>query len=160
MARGLRALGIGKGDVCALNSETRAEFYLADLGIMTNGSVAAALYASYPPAELLATIARSGARVLFVETPKMLETLRAAPVEHFILLTGKAEGALTLHELCERGRSPAPFESETKAEDNAILYLTSGATGATSKWDRPCCPLDRTTGPSRFCPPRTSRSAS
>ena len=34
IAAGLRALGIGKGDIVALNSETRLEFYLADLGIV------------------------------------------------------------------------------------------------------------------------------
>ena len=50
IAAGLRALGIGKGDIVALNSETRLEFYLADLGIVTNGSVAAAMYPSYPAA--------------------------------------------------------------------------------------------------------------
>ena len=49
-------LGIGKGDVVALNSETRLEFYLADLGIMTNGSIAAAMYPSYPPTDLVRTI--------------------------------------------------------------------------------------------------------
>ena len=37
-----------KGDIVALYAETRAEFYLADLGIMSNGSIAAALYTSYP----------------------------------------------------------------------------------------------------------------
>ncbi len=31
IACGLRQLGIGKGDTVALHSETRAEFYLADL---------------------------------------------------------------------------------------------------------------------------------
>jgi long-chain acyl-CoA synthetase len=46
IAAGLRSLGIAKGDVVALNSETRLEFYLADLGIMANGSIAAALYLS------------------------------------------------------------------------------------------------------------------
>src|SRR5579862_6564138 len=56
VAAGLKAHGIGKGDHVALCSETRAEFYLADLGILNNGSVAAALYPSYPPAELLKTI--------------------------------------------------------------------------------------------------------
>src|SRR6266850_8190667 len=56
IAAGLRALGIRKGDIVALDSETRAEFYLSDLGIMANGSVAAALYPSYPPNELIRTI--------------------------------------------------------------------------------------------------------
>ena len=137
IAAGLHALGVRKGEVCALNSETRAEFYLADLGIMTNGSVAAALYSNYPPADLLATIAKSGAKVLFAETPKIFQTLRTAQVEHFILLTGEAEGALSLDRLMALGqgalsRDPGlgeRFEQDTKPADDAILYLTSGATG-------------------------------
>src|ERR1700693_2580908 len=48
IACGLRRLGIGRGEVVAIHAETRAEFYLADLGIMTNGSIAAALYTTYP----------------------------------------------------------------------------------------------------------------
>lgn len=137
IAAGLHALGLQKGDVCAINSETRAEFYLADLGIMTNGCVAAALYSNYPTADLIATIQKSGAKALFVESPKMLEALRTAPVEHFILLTGEAEGALSLDALSTQGREAlardatllAALETATTPEDNAILYLTSGATG-------------------------------
>src|SRR5437764_1084076 len=48
IAMGLRALGIGKGDIVTIYSETRAEFYLADVGVMSNGSISAALYTSYP----------------------------------------------------------------------------------------------------------------
>ncbi len=137
IAAGLHTLGLRKDDVCALNSETRAEFYLADLGIMANGCVAAALYSNYPAPDLIATIQKSGAKALFVETPKMLEALRAAPVQHFILLTGEAEGALSLDALSAMGREAlerdpallATLESGTAPEDNAILYLTSGATG-------------------------------
>ena len=40
----------------ALHSETRAEFYLADMGIMTAGCQAAALYTSYTAAELVQTL--------------------------------------------------------------------------------------------------------
>ena len=46
IACGLRAMGVQPGDIVALGSETRAEFYLTDLAIMTNGSTAAALYAN------------------------------------------------------------------------------------------------------------------
>src|SRR5215470_10784603 len=53
IAVGLHRLGIQKGDVVALNSETRAEFYLADFAIMGCGAISAALYTSYPPAELV-----------------------------------------------------------------------------------------------------------
>lgn len=74
IAAGLRTLGIRKGNVVALDSETRLEFYLADLGIMANGSIAAALYPSYPPKELVRTIQACDAKALFAEDPKTLES--------------------------------------------------------------------------------------
>ena len=137
IAAGLRELGIAKGDVVALNSETRLEFYLADLGILTNGSIAAAMYPSYPAADLVRTVETAGARAVFVEDPKTLGPLRRATVEHWILLTGEAEGAITLKALRERGRDAlakdpallAHLLNSVAASDTAILYLTSGATG-------------------------------
>ncbi len=137
IAAGLRSLGIQRGDIVALNSETRAEFYLADLGTMTNGSMAAALYPNYPVKDLIRTIAGCDAKALFVENAKMFGQLREAPVKHFFLLTGEAEGALSLEQLRRRGRDavdadPALFPgilNEVQVSDPAILYLTSGATG-------------------------------
>ena len=137
IAAGLRSLGIGKGDVVALNSETRLEFYISDLGIMANGSVAAALYPSYPPKDLIRTLTTAGAKAAFVEDPKTLETLRDAPVQHWFLLTGQASGAITLDELRAKGRAEmtrdplflSRLKTEVKPSDTAILYLTSGATG-------------------------------
>ena len=137
IAAGLRALGMGKGDVVALNSETRLEFYLADLGILANGSIAAAMYPSYPAPDLVRTIKASGARAVFVEDAKTLEPLRGAAVEHWILLTGEAEGAITLEALRGLGRESLAGDAELLARilggvvpaDTAILYLTSGATG-------------------------------
>src|ERR1700733_4800394 len=104
IAAGLHELGLGKGDHIALCSETRAEFYLADQGILMNGSVAAALYPSYPPEELKRTIENADAKALFVEDAKMFGKLKDAPVNHFILLTGEAEGALSLAALRNMGR--------------------------------------------------------
>ncbi|MEO8370555.1 MAG: AMP-dependent synthetase/ligase [Candidatus Solibacter sp.] len=137
IAAGLRSLGIGKGDVVALNSETRMEFYLADLGIVSNGSVAAAMYPSYPAPDLIRTIATAGAVAVFVEDPKTLKPLRSAPVKHWILLTGAAESAMTLEDLRRAGREAlaadgglfARIRAEVSPSDMAILYLTSGATG-------------------------------
>ena len=137
IAAGLHALGLRKGDVVALNSETRLEFYLADLGVMTNGSIAAAMYPSYPPKDLVRTIENAGAKAVFVEDPKTLKTLRDAPVRLWILLTGEAEGALTLDALRAQGREAmardpqlvARLAAEVHPDDTAILYLTSGATG-------------------------------
>ena len=44
IAAGLRALGVEKGQVVVLDSETRLEFYLADLGILACGAIAALIY--------------------------------------------------------------------------------------------------------------------
>ena len=78
IAAGLRALGLANGEHAAICSETRAEFYLADQGILANGSVAAALYPSYPADELIRIIAKSDAKILFVEDPKTLAKLKGA----------------------------------------------------------------------------------
>lgn len=141
IAAGLRMLGVGKGDVVALNSETRLEFYLADLGILTNGSIAAAMYPSYPAADLVRTIQTTQARAVFVEDPKTLKTLRnaagALEAVHWILFTGEAAGALTLDQVRARGRESlavdpgllARIRAAVSPSDMAILYLTSGATG-------------------------------
>src|ERR1700719_4269966 len=75
IACGLRSLGIAKGDVVALHVETRAEFYLADLGIMANGSIAAALYTTYPLPDQIGNLRASDARAVFVEDPKSMKAL-------------------------------------------------------------------------------------
>jgi long-chain acyl-CoA synthetase len=129
IAAGLRELGVGKGDHIALCSETRAEFYLADQGILMNGSVAAALYPSYPPEELKRTIEMADAKALFVEDPKTFAKLKEATVAHFILLTGEAVGAHSLETLRKLGREVGRRDAGVVPGDNAILYLTSGATG-------------------------------
>jgi long-chain acyl-CoA synthetase len=142
IACGLRKLGIGKGEVVAIHAETRAEFYLADLGIMANGSIAGALYTTYPVPDQVGNLRASNARAVFVEDPKSMQALIEAagqsplPVQ-WILLTGQAENTLTLESLRTEGRKlladdPQAFEklqAEIQPQDLAILYLTSGATG-------------------------------
>lgn len=142
IACGLRELGIGKGDTVALHSETRAEFYLADLGVLANGSVAAALYTTYPFADQAKNVRSSHAKAAFMEDPKSMRALIEAGGETlsgllWILLTGETEGAITLEELRAKGRAslkrdPRAFDkirAEVRPEDPAVLYLTSGATG-------------------------------
>jgi long-chain acyl-CoA synthetase len=142
IACGLRQLGIEKGDTVALHSETRAEFYLADLGVLANGSIAAALYTTYPFAEQVSKIKASRAKAIFVEDPKTMRALigeggDAVKELHWILLTGEAENAMTLEQLRASGREMLKrdvraFEkisAEVREDDPAILYLTSGATG-------------------------------
>jgi long-chain acyl-CoA synthetase len=143
-ALGLGALGLKKGGLVCMLSETRAEFYLADLGIMAAGGISAALYTAYPMPEMARNIQAASPEFLMVENPKTLAALTAAMQEqgqslppHVILLTGEAEGAMTFAGLQKAGhdaeeRDPFAFErirAEVHPEDPAILYLTSGATG-------------------------------
>ena len=141
IAVGLRRLGLGQGDVVALYSETRAEFYLADVGILSSGSIAAALYTTYPLPEQIGNLRATDAKAVFVENPETLKALLAAAGDplplRWILLTGEADGAMTLEQLRADGRKalaedPKAFEAiraGVRPQDPALLYLTSGATG-------------------------------
>jgi len=142
VACGLHALGVQPGEIVALQSETRAEFYFADLGVMAMGAVAAALYTSYPIPDQIKNLRNAGAKVMFVEDPKMMAALVNAmkdqplPLE-FILLTGSVPGVKTLEDIRRAGRQAlsedpelfAKLSARIQPDDPAILYLTSGATG-------------------------------
>src|SRR5579884_592608 len=144
IALGLIALGLKKGEIVCILSETRAEFYLVDLGIMGAGGVAAALYTAYPMPDLAKNIHDAEPRFLFVEDARTLAALSKA-VEargemmpaHVILMTGEEAGTISLAKLQEMGRDALKADPEffsklketISPEDPAILYLTSGATG-------------------------------
>jgi long-chain acyl-CoA synthetase len=141
IAVGLHEHGIGKGDVVALGSETRAEFYLADIGVMSAGATAAAMYTSSLAVDQVKTLEVCGAKMAMLESPKYWNALLAAGAERlnvkWVLLTGKADGLLTLADIRRAGsaamqRDSGLFErlqSQYSSRDTAILYLTSGATG-------------------------------
>jgi long-chain acyl-CoA synthetase len=144
IALGLISLGLQKGEIVCILSETRAEFYLVDLGIMAAGGVAAALYTAYPMPDLAKNVHDAEPRFLFVEDAKTLAALgkaiqdRGEPLPaRVIMMTGEQAGAMSLADLQERGREfhkrdPEAFAKVQQAispDDAAILYLTSGATG-------------------------------
>ena len=141
IAAGLRARGIRKGDIVGIASETRAEFYLTDLGVMTSGAVSAAVYTSLAPADQVRTLRNCDPRLIFVEDAKAMKTLFAAGAGEigvpWVLLSGEGDNAMTLEQLRDLGlkatiADPGLLErikSEVKPDDHAILYLTSGATG-------------------------------
>jgi long-chain acyl-CoA synthetase len=141
LALGLYSLGMRKGDIACILSETRAEFYLVDLAIMGIGGISAALYTSYPIREQVQSIKIIDPQFLFLENPKTLKALLAEYdtrlPKHTILLSGDAEGALSLATVRELGRELQArdsdaftrIHSEVAPHDPAILYLTSGATG-------------------------------
>jgi long-chain acyl-CoA synthetase len=131
IAVGIRELGVPKGGMVALQSETRAEFYLTDIGIMTSGAISAALYTSLPYADQAKTLRASDAKVVFVENEKVMKALQSAePLDvQWILLTDDSVRSLGERKMRE---DPGVFErirAEVGESDIAVLYMTSGATG-------------------------------
>jgi long-chain acyl-CoA synthetase len=133
IAVGVRELGVPKGGMVALQSETRAEFYLTDIGIMTSGAIAAALYTSLPYVDQVKTLRASDATVVFVENEKVMRALQGADGEplnvQWVLLTDDSVRALGEKKMRE---DPGAFErirAEVSESDIAVLYMTSGATG-------------------------------
>lgn len=145
IALGLRRLGLKDGEIACILSETRAEFYIADLAVMGGGGVAGALYTAYPVPELARNIIAIQPRFLFVEDGKLWQELAAAvrtqggalPPEVIVMTGPAAEGARALADVQALGRqaladNPNEFtqvQDEISPSDPAILYLTSGATG-------------------------------
>ena len=141
-ACGLRAAGFSHGDIIAIAADTSAPFYFADMAVVTAGCVAAAVYLSYPPEDQVRTIRECDAKAVIADSPETIVKLQAAAGDaalevQWFLLEGQAEEAISFDALRESGREAmeqdpqffACIESEVKAEDYAILYLTSGATG-------------------------------
>ena len=147
-ALGLSTIGARKGSMIALQAETRAEFYFADLGVMAAGAVAAALYTSVPFADQARAIQFCDCKIALVENARAYRGLAGALGEaareiQWILLTGEAQEAgtspqsiMTLAELWEAGRKlaedPEAFNrlrAQYTDGDLAVLYMTSGATG-------------------------------
>jgi long-chain acyl-CoA synthetase len=139
MARGLIAIGIEPGDRVALLSDTRPEWTLADCATLAAGAVVVPIYQTNSPAECQYILEHSGARLVFCEDEHQLakvERVRAAcpSLEHVVLLTGSAPGALSLGELIQGGAAADRDVLDrrlnaVRPEDPATIVYTSGTTG-------------------------------
>jgi len=131
IAVGIRELGVKKGGMVALQSETRAEFYLTDIGIMTAGAISAALYTSLPYADQMKTLRDSDATVVFVENEKVLKALQCEGLldVQWILLTDDSVRAAGERKMRQDPRVFERIRAEVAESDIAVLYMTSGATG-------------------------------
>ena len=139
IARGLIALGIERGDRIAILSNTRPEWTIADAGVMCAGAATAPVYHTNSPDECEYVLAHSESRLVFCEDPDQLAKVaqvreRCPQLEHTVLLTGEAAGALTLEQLCAHGDDvdPAAVDervASVRPSDPATLVYTSGTTG-------------------------------
>src|SRR5260370_13150023 len=78
MARGLRALGIRRGDRVGLVAENRPEWTIADLAIMAAGAITVPAYTTHGVDDFRHLLANSGARAVIVSTAALAHRVMPA----------------------------------------------------------------------------------
>lgn len=144
VARGLRALGLKRGDRVALVSENRPEWAIADLAIMSAGAITVPAYTTHTVEDHRYLLGNSGARIVIVSTPALARRVlpaadQAEDVTHVVTIEAPERGqasnveVVTLAELGARGRSAggdvAGWVEELAQDDLACLIYTSGTGG-------------------------------
>ncbi|MGW5875874.1 AMP-dependent synthetase/ligase [Nocardiopsis terrae] len=146
MALGLHSLGVTSQARCAIASDTRVEWILADLAILCAGGASTTIYPSSPPPDCAYIVSDSGSMVAFAENDEQVAKLMgqrgAMPgLSRVIAFEGDAGGdddwVMSLAELEARGAELHAEEPElfgeliasVKPDHLATLIYTSGTTG-------------------------------
>ena len=144
LARGLRALGLQRGDRVGLVSENRPEWVIADLAIISAGGVTVPAYTTHTVEDHRYLLANSGARAVIVSTSALAQRVLPAAdqvdtVGHVITMETVARGqvshteVLPFDEVMARGRQAGgaveEWIGELGHEDLACLIYTSGTGG-------------------------------
>lgn len=134
IARGLAAVGVGRGDTVSYLMGNRPEFFPADLAAMHLGAACLSVYQTLPAADIGWAIQDSGASVLFTETsllPLALEARKRAPGTLVVVIDGEHPDTVSLQQLIAGGMPDFDFENSWRAvtqDDVALLVYTSGTT--------------------------------
>ena len=145
LARGLKSLGVERGDRVLLVSQNRPEWLIADVAIMAAGAITVPGYVTNTEADHRYLIENSGAKAAIVSTEKLVERVLPAAVKAGTL---KSIVAIEKHEIeqdigvnlhlwediLETGAARHENiveEAETfKRSDTACIIYTSGTGGA------------------------------
>lgn len=144
LARGLRALGLRRGDRIGLVAENRPEWVIADLAIVSAGAISVPAYTTHTVEDHRYLLANSGARAVIVSTAALAQRVLPAAdqvddVEHVIVIEPLIGGqvsqtdVLRLDEVVACGREAAgdvaAWIAEIGPDDLACLIYTSGTGG-------------------------------
>ncbi len=143
MALGLVALGLSPGERVAVLSETRLEWFEADLAILSAGLISVPIYPTLTENTVEYILKDSGARAIFVSGPQQAAKLdrfrRETPSFPVIVFDDAAqvEGAMGLEGLRAKGRPLDQAEPDlyrrradaVQPDDTATIIYTSGTTG-------------------------------
>jgi long-chain acyl-CoA synthetase len=147
IAGGLRAYGIGREDRVAILANTRVEWILIDLGILSAGGATTTVYPSTTAEDTAFILADSATKIVFVEDASQLAKVKKekgslpeltrAVDQHGAPEAGDASWVVTLAQLEEKGQAwlaehPRGIEEIVggiEPEHLATLIYTSGTTG-------------------------------
>ncbi len=140
LANALKALDLLPGDRVMLVSENRPEWCIADLAIMAAGCISVPTYTTNTERDHLHIIENSGARAVFVSSPKLAKTLVPAALRSsacravigFEPLRIGQSGAIGFHQMADliAEHPPAQLVTDFQRDDLACLIYTSGTGGA------------------------------
>lgn len=142
---GLLALGVEKGERVGIVSETRREWALADMAILSAGGITVGVYPTETAQNTAYILKHSECRFVFIENRKQYEKILSVKDElpelkKLILITPERirdERVITLDELKEIGErffneNQKVYEerwNSVKLDDIATIVYTSGTTG-------------------------------
>src|SRR5690606_38702763 len=149
LSLGLSCCGVGKGDRVAILSETRTEWLLTDLAILTAGAVTVPIYPTLSAQQIQYILQDSGAKVVVISTALQLDkvqevrhllpSLEAVAVMDDVPVRHQGS-VLALSEIASRGHGRLTGEWGTGREfreftrgitpqDLATIIYTSGTSG-------------------------------
>ena len=149
LSLGLSALGVSRGDRVAIVAESRPEWLIADLAILTLGGVTVPIYPTLSAAQIRYILKDSGARVVFVSTrlqvDKVQEIRHELPtLEAIVVMDSTAATAspsvTSMESVTARGHQQIAgewgvgkaYKDRSKSlgpADLATIIYTSGTTG-------------------------------
>jgi crotonobetaine/carnitine-CoA ligase len=140
VARGLRDLGIGRGDVVASLAENSADQVLLQFGCARLGAIEVMLNTAYRGSFLTHQLNVSGARVIVVDDdllPAVTEVLDELPSLERIVVRGRSRpdvlggsiGVTHIGELHAQSRADLTDYPDPRWTDPSTIAFTSGTTG-------------------------------
>jgi long-chain acyl-CoA synthetase len=140
LARGLAALGVGKGDRVAVLCGNRPEWHVLDLALHHLGALDVPIYTTLLAPQVAAIVRDSGARAIVVENADQLAKVReiraACPeLAEVVLVDGEVGDARAFAacteplDLAEAERYLEACRGSVAPSDLATLIYTSGTTG-------------------------------
>jgi long-chain acyl-CoA synthetase len=140
LADALAGLGVAAGDRVLVACDTRPEWHMVDIAVLSLGAVNVPIYGTLTPEQVAFQAVDSGSVVAIAEDPEQMAKLlevgdRCPALRHLVQLDGeRAGGVLELGELMGRrseGAEQRFWERAAAVDEDALatIVYTSGTTG-------------------------------